>query len=82
MEAALEESVLEDLRGLEALRECLETVPQNVRALLNLRYHDENSSAEIAQRLQRSLAWVRTTLCRVRQQLRQCVEKKLAAKPS
>jgi RNA polymerase sigma-70 factor (ECF subfamily) len=71
-----------DSREVEALNECLEAVPDDLRALLNLRYHDESSSEEIAGRLQRSLAWVRTTLCRVRQQLRDCIERKLKSQPS
>ena len=53
-----------------------------LRTLLNLKYHDESSSEQIASSLERSVAWVRTTLCRVRQQLRECVERKLKAEPS
>jgi RNA polymerase sigma-70 factor (ECF subfamily) len=82
LEQALHQATLPDSRELDALNDCLKEVPESIRTLLNLRYHDENSSAEIARRLERSLAWVRTTLCRVRQQLRDCVEKKLDAKPS
>jgi RNA polymerase sigma-70 factor, ECF subfamily len=85
LEDALRETAPQDFqesRELEALNECLKEVPENLRVLLNLKYHDESSSAEIANRLERSLAWVRTTLCRVRQQLRECVEKKLNPKPS
>jgi len=67
---------------VEALHECLESVPDSLRTLLHLKYHDERSSEEIAGRLERSLAWVRTTLCRVRQQLRDCIERKVKAQPS
>ena len=67
---------------LEALNDCLGRVPDPLRELLELRYRDEQSSEEIAGRLRRSLAWVRTTLCRVRQQLKECIERKLKAQPS
>jgi RNA polymerase sigma factor (sigma-70 family) len=82
LEAAALETSLPDSRELEALQECLRDVPEKAHALLSLKYHDESSTAEIAQRLQRSLAWVRTTLCRIRQQLKECVENKLKVKPS
>jgi RNA polymerase sigma-70 factor (ECF subfamily) len=64
----------------EALSRCLEQVPEPGRTLLALRYHDGHPIADIAQRLGRSLAWARTTLCRLRQQLKECVESRLGAK--
>ena len=77
LETALHVAKHGDERELDALQDCLAQVPENLRTLLTLRYHDGSSSAEIAQRLDRTLAWVRTSLCRVRQQLRQCIERKL-----
>lgn len=67
---------------LDALNDCLDRLPDPLRELLQLRYRDEQSSEEIAGRFRRSLAWVRTTLCRVRQQLKECIERKLKAQPS
>lgn len=61
------------------LEECIALVPDHLRALLDLKYRDGRSSDAIAFRLQRSAAWVRTTLFRVRQQLRECLESKLGA---
>lgn len=66
----------------EALLDRLGRLPGPLRDLLHLRYRDEQSSEEIARRLHRSLAWVRTTLCRVRQQLKTCIERRLKAEPS
>ena len=66
-----------DARELDALHDCLAQVPENLRTMLTLKYHDGSSSAEIARRFERTLAWVRTSLCRLRQQLRQCIEKRL-----
>lgn len=82
LDDAIAEPAAPNSREVEALTECLEAVPDHLRALLNLRYHDESSSEEIAGRLRRSLAWVRTTLCRVRQQLHDCIERKLKSQPS
>ena len=82
IDEALLEATVSDSRQLEALSECLKVVPENLRAVLHLRYHEDSSSEEIARRLERSLAWVRTTLCRVRQQLRDCIDRKLKSQPS
>lgn len=82
IEDALQAAASPDSREVEALNDCLKDVPEKLRTLLNLKYHDENSSEEIASSLERSVAWVRTTLCRVRQQLRECIERKVKAQPS
>ena len=63
-------------REVEFLQECVEQIPAPMRELLTLKYHDERSTEEIAGRLQRSLAWVRTVLFRLRQQFRKCIEGK------
>ena len=73
IEIALSENEAESSREVEALNECLEKVPPPLRELLTLKYHDEHSTADIAECMNRSLAWVRTTLCRVRHQLRECI---------
>ena len=82
IEAALNEPDSQPSREVEALNECLEKVPPHLRELLTLKYHDEQSTANIARRLQRSLAWVRTTLCRLRQQLPECIESVVAKEPT
>jgi RNA polymerase sigma-70 factor (ECF subfamily) len=82
LDEAIAEPVRPDSREVEVLNDCLQAIPEHPRNLLNLRYHEDSSSEEIASRLGRSLAWVRTTLCRVRQQLRDCIERKLKAQPS
>jgi RNA polymerase sigma-70 factor (ECF subfamily) len=80
IETALDESDTQSSREVEALNDCLEKVPEHFRELLTLKYHDEHSTAAIADHFRRSLAWVRTTLCRLRQQLRECIERALANK--
>jgi RNA polymerase sigma-70 factor, ECF subfamily len=67
-------------RETEFLEECLGQLPKTMRELLTLKYHREESSEEIARQLKRSTAWVWTTLFRVRQQLKSCLEGKLGGK--
>lgn len=81
-EESLEGPDASDQRSLDALKECLERLPEHLRGLLQLRYHEERSSEQIAGLTERSLAWVRTTLCRARQQLKHCIERKLNTQPS
>ena len=62
---------------IEFLEHCLDQVPPRMRELLALKYRDDCSSQEIAQRLNQSVAWVYTMLFRVRQQLKDCIERKI-----
>lgn len=67
-------------RELDSLRECLEQLPPPLRELLSRKYEAEQSSEGIARELKRSTAWVWTTLFRVRQQLKTCLQGKLGKK--
>lgn len=64
----------------EFLQQCLEELPATMRKLVDLKYHAEHSSEAIARDLNRSTAWVWTTLFRVRQQLKSCIEHKLGGR--
>lgn len=66
-----------DLPLVSALEECLSRLPEQQRRLLERKYTLSESSREIASAFGQSEAWVRTTLCRVRTALRQCMENKL-----
>ena len=66
-------------RELEGLESCLERVPPKLKQLLQMRYNLSFSTQEIADRVDQSSAWVRTTLCRLRRQLRDCVQDKMVA---
>jgi RNA polymerase sigma factor (sigma-70 family) len=59
------------------LDECLSTLPQNLRQVLALRYEDQFTSEEIADRTGRSALAIRTLLVRVRHQLKQCIEERM-----
>lgn len=63
------------------LEECLEHLPENLRRLVDERYRFGRSNEELAATFERSAEWVRVTLFRVRKQLRDCIETKLAAIP-
>ncbi|NNE92050.1 MAG: sigma-70 family RNA polymerase sigma factor [Verrucomicrobiales bacterium] len=58
------------------LEECVNQLPEGQRKLLGLKYKLVQSTREMAAVLQQSEAWVRTTLCRVRSVLRDCLERK------
>jgi RNA polymerase sigma-70 factor (ECF subfamily) len=71
---------LEGLTGgdhLQALLQCLGTLDELPRDLLEARYRDGHPVAEVGRRLGRSVTWVTTTLARLRGRLRACVEQRL-----
>jgi RNA polymerase sigma-70 factor (ECF subfamily) len=62
-----------------ALEVCLERLPARPRQMVRLRYFEELTSEEIARRIGSKSAAVRVALQRIRDQLRACVERELAA---
>ena len=82
LEAELNRPAAQDDAGMESLRECVGNLPPPMRELLQLKYTEALPTEAIADRLQRTPTWVWQVLFRLRQQLRECVEGKLAAKPS
>lgn len=62
----------------EALEACLEELPPRSRRLLDLRYVDELSAAEMAQETGTTSGSVRVLLSRVRTVLASCIERRLA----
>ena len=64
----------------EHLHDCLAQLDDPLRELITLKYQDDHSTETIAARLKRSLVWVRVSLFRVRQQLRECIEAKLSGR--
>jgi RNA polymerase sigma-70 factor (ECF subfamily) len=60
------------------LEECLGRLPESMRRLLDDRYRRGLSGAQIADAWGRTEEWVRVTLLRVRRQLRECIDRKLA----
>lgn len=62
---------------MEALRECLASVPEKSRQLLQLRYFDGHSCDEVARRVGASVDAVYQRLSRLHRQLKQCVDQRL-----
>lgn len=60
-----------------ALRQCLETLPGKQSDLLRLRYHEENSIAQIAAALQRTEDSVKSALLRIRKALAKCIDSRI-----
>ncbi|MCR9291718.1 MAG: sigma-70 family RNA polymerase sigma factor [bacterium] len=62
----------------EALQACLDELPPRSRRLLNLRYVEELSAAEMAQETGSTSGSVRVLLSRIRTALASCIERRLA----
>ena len=63
---------------LDKLETCLQRIPPRLKQLVEMRYRLSFSTQEIAEKAGQSSAWVRTTLCRLRKQLRDCIHEMLA----
>ncbi len=63
----------------EALRQCIERLPDRSQSLVRLRYRDSLSVADIAARLVKSPDAVQKALSRLRESLQKCVERRLRA---
>ena len=62
----------------EALRPCLQLLPPNSRALVERRYLHGLSIDEVARAVERTSGAVKVALLRVRRQLADCVQKRMA----
>lgn len=69
----------EDGDRVEALRDCLDRLPEGSRTLIDRRYRDGTSLPDIARALGRSVDGLKVAFFRIRAQLRECVERKHAA---
>ena len=64
-------------RDVPLLEHCLEQLPATMRSLIAAKYTEGRSSEEIAGTFSRNVTWVRVSLFRIRQQLRDCIEGKM-----
>ena len=60
---------------LTALRDCLERLPDKSRSLLDLYYHAEVPTREIASRMGMKVDTLCRAICRLREQLRVCIDR-------
>ncbi|QNN20897.1 sigma-70 family RNA polymerase sigma factor [Planctomycetales bacterium ZRK34] len=63
---------------VEMLRACLSELADPVRKLIELRYRENLSGQELAQRLDRPRASVYTTVCRAHRALAECIRRRMA----
>jgi RNA polymerase sigma-70 factor (ECF subfamily) len=63
---------------IDALRRCLEGMPEASRRLLALRYEEGRTCQEVADRIGASLDAIYQRLSRLHRQLRHCVDERLA----
>lgn len=71
----------EDVR-LSHLRDCLQELPEHAMSVLQQRYEADESFAKMAELLNRTEGAIRKQLCLLRQQLHDCITRKLAAEGS
>jgi len=62
---------------VEALRECLDSIPENSRQLLRLRYFEGYSCEEVASQLGAGLNAVYKRVSRLHQSLKTCIETRI-----
>ncbi|EMI26111.1 RNA polymerase sigma-E factor [Rhodopirellula europaea SH398] len=61
-----------------ALSECLNSLPENRRQMIQNRYFESQTIDQIANTMSQGSSNVRVTLMRVRRQLAECIERRLA----
>ena len=79
VEKAFADEPAEEIRKLDFLKECVGELGDRGRQFCELRYGEELKPAAISEKVGMPGTAVRKTLQRVRDQLRQCVERKTAA---
>ena len=62
---------------LERLEECIEGLPPSMRRAIDLRYHEDHPSTEVARRMGWKVEAVYVALSRARRLLRDCLSKPL-----
>ena len=81
VDARLHADSKEDLR-LSHLRDCLNELPDHATAVLQQRYESDQSFTKMAALLNRSEGAIRKQLCLLRQQLHDCITRKLMTESS
>ncbi|MGB0372281.1 MAG: sigma-70 family RNA polymerase sigma factor [Opitutales bacterium] len=71
-----QEDFWSDKRRLKALKDCINSLPDKTRNLVNLRFEGGYKGEELSEMLGMTHAAVRMSLSRIRKSLRGCVEQK------
>jgi len=68
----------DERQGLhDALKQCLDELPEKSRQLVRMRYAEERAAADMAESLDSTPPAIRQALVRLRAGLRQCIDRKL-----
>jgi len=78
LDARLEDASDAQRRRMEAMRGCMEKLPEESRTLLRMRYDEVRKGEELARLLRRSEAAIYKALSRLHQALRKCINERLA----
>ncbi len=68
----------DDRSRLQALKECLEQIPEKSREMMRQRYEKNVKASDLAEVLEMNAAAVRKSLERIRASIRKCMELRLA----
>ena len=79
LDTRLEELADSQRQRVEAMRLCVENLPEDSRDLLRIRYDEGRKGAELSRLLRRNEAAIYKALSRLHQLLRQCINQRLAA---
>ena len=71
------ERITEQAELNHALQDCLETLPEKSRAMVDLKYNQGCDSRQIAEELKGTAEAIRMSLMRIRTALKDCIESKL-----
>lgn len=72
-----EESRIDDIGPAAHLVDCRGALSKTAQQLISLKYDEKASCAEIAEKYEKTVSWVTTTLSRTRKALKTCLEKKM-----
>lgn len=61
--------------GLVAMRNCMKKLPPTTRQMVERHYYHGTSMEDIARQEQRKVTTIRSFFCRIRQKLRECIER-------
>jgi RNA polymerase sigma-70 factor (ECF subfamily) len=66
-------------RHVDSLKKCLDSLPAELRKMVKMRYDENKTSQEISTILGRSADAVRQTMFRLREKLKDCIERRMGS---
>lgn len=71
------ESTIGDNQEIDALKECIQSLPIKSKELINYKYHKEHDSQKMSETLGISATAIRLSLMRIRHKLKHCIDFRL-----